>query len=1034
MARLRRNTRPETPDDDEDVEDTGASSGDSYEEPSASDSELIDSDDVSSENEELEPAGDGNVEFQIEGDFDRLIGNIRDSGTASGSSILSSIWDAPLQENADEEFLDDLRAASGIGRVGKGKGKGKGKEKARTRQGPVLSHQVRALIGEGHHAYVDGDIPEAIRIMQEVIRIEPRAVSAWSVLATCYRDMNEPAKALQLSIMGAHLRHDAEEWERLAAKSRDLGFNQQALYCYGKVVSLDPSNANALWERASLAKENGDLKMARLAYLGILKRYPHDISVLNEIRHILVELSDLDLCATIFRRAFDFYTTTFPTGRALAADGTEVTGGGFTPMEIFVLADLYNTLEEYEKAIFITRSGYRWLQGRADQRFWDACDDDREYDPEGYARDDSTVRLKQGFYPLDINARHRLAIARLKLGETNEGKLHAEIILAENASDYSPLFAEIADAYFERGMFAEARPIYEILGADASTSSMHILMQAGASRRNLGDLKEALEVYEHVVDADPSNTDAKMKLAEIYEIMNEPRKALELVYQVIDARKRRPEPEAAENSFQQPHGQANTWSLFEERKQPRSKPKTPKARNRISKKDLEELERQKEQEAQRGHQRLQQLWPAMLRHEREAETEWLLEAEKLVESFRETRDLFITSTAQRGRTTRAARGGDAEEDRMASRLHLVLEGSNALRKSKTDSSGGRPVDFRGISFDDWLVLIMEYAFLLTRLDQYDMAEEVLRHVLVSFVYQSRVSQDKLRLALITIGIHQQKPTIVMEHSRKLISAYQFNNEPFRILLASLASGLPSTDLFITSTFQKQLFREMKLTDAAVKGKNIQWMAGSRRYAPVSGGKDKDVDEDVEAGGGEDEEQMREDVMEKFAKPEKPTKDNPVTVTIYGQTCNAVKSYQSALYYLLFGYEYCRIDPVICLSLAVASIGRAMQRQADNRNYLITQALGFLTQYRSLRGSADDAPFVDEVEYNFGRAFHQLGLLTHAVHHYERVLQIVDRRQTSASASEDVGVAREAAYNLSLIYVMTGATGLAQALYKRWLSI
>lgn len=31
--------------------------------------------------------------------------------------------------------------------------------------------------------------------------------------------------------------------------------------------------------------------------------------------------------------------------------------------------------------------------------------------------------------------------------------------------------------------------------------------------------------------ADPTNNDAKMKLAEIYEIMGEPRKALDLVYE-----------------------------------------------------------------------------------------------------------------------------------------------------------------------------------------------------------------------------------------------------------------------------------------------------------------------------------------------------------------------------------------------------------------------------------------------------------------------------------------------------------------------
>ena len=34
-----------------------------------------------------------------------------------------------------------------------------------------------------------------------------------------------------------------------------------------------------------------------------------------------------------------------------------------------------------------------------------------------------------------------------------------------------------------------------------------------------------------VIQADPTNNDAKMKLAEIFEILNEPRKALELVMQ-----------------------------------------------------------------------------------------------------------------------------------------------------------------------------------------------------------------------------------------------------------------------------------------------------------------------------------------------------------------------------------------------------------------------------------------------------------------------------------------------------------------------
>lgn len=76
------------------------------------------------------------------------------------------------------------------------------------------------MIGEGNQAFVDNNTPEAIRIMQEVIRIEPRATAAWSVLANCYEDMHQSERALQIRIMAAHLRHDAEEWDVLARQSR----------------------------------------------------------------------------------------------------------------------------------------------------------------------------------------------------------------------------------------------------------------------------------------------------------------------------------------------------------------------------------------------------------------------------------------------------------------------------------------------------------------------------------------------------------------------------------------------------------------------------------------------------------------------------------------------------------------------------------------------------------------------------------------------------------------------------------------------
>lgn len=44
---------------------------------------------------------------------------------------------------------------------------------------------------------------------------------------------------------------------------------------------------------------------------------------------------------------------------------------------------------------------------------------------------------------------------------------------------------------------------------------------------------------------------------------------------------------------------------------------------------------------------------------------------------------------------------------------------------------------------------MQYAFLLTQRGKHELAIEILRHILFSTVYQTNVSQDTLRLAIIS---------------------------------------------------------------------------------------------------------------------------------------------------------------------------------------------------------------------------------------------------------------------------------------------
>lgn len=89
-------------------------------------------------------------------------------------------------------------------------------------------------------------------MLSEVIRIEPKAGSAWGVLGACFRGMAEryeggydydaevegldddarerkrmeyKEKALKVSVVGAHLRHDPDEWVRLGYESRFVLFD-----------------------------------------------------------------------------------------------------------------------------------------------------------------------------------------------------------------------------------------------------------------------------------------------------------------------------------------------------------------------------------------------------------------------------------------------------------------------------------------------------------------------------------------------------------------------------------------------------------------------------------------------------------------------------------------------------------------------------------------------------------------------------------------------------------------------------------------
>lgn len=98
-----------------------------------------------------------------------------------------------------------------------------------------------------------------------------------------------------------------------------------------------------------------------------------------------------------------------------------------------------------------------------------------------------------------------------------------------------------------------------------------------------------------------------------------------------------PEAASSADSGTKPQGA----SLFEEKSRTKVKGSAP-GKSRLSLAELKALEEEREREVISGYKRIEELWPRML-HEGTVEREWMIEAEKLVEMFRETRNLFVTT-------------------------------------------------------------------------------------------------------------------------------------------------------------------------------------------------------------------------------------------------------------------------------------------------------------------------------------------------------------------------------------------------------
>ena len=147
-------------------------------------------------------------------------------------------------------------------------------------------------------------------------------------------------------------------------------------------------------------------------------------------------------------------------------------------------------------------------------------------------------------------------------------------------------------------------------------------------------------------------------------------------------------------------------------------------------------------------------------------------------------------------------------------------------------------------------------------------------------------------------------------------------------------------------------------------------------------------------------------------------NNAALAILHANNCLVAGTYKYALneYAAAFRKDE---SPMLAFLLGVTLIQMACQKFSAKKHALVSQGIAFLWKYQKLRGPLGG----QEVHYNLGRAFHQLGLLSVATHHYKEVLSFSSHLTETYPTLLDLK--REAAFNLHLIYKASGEYELAQ---------
>ncbi|KAJ6190862.1 hypothetical protein N7519_000883 [Penicillium mononematosum] len=965
-----------------------------------------------------------------------------DFALSEDESESESDEDEPAEDDDDDHSGASRRRRRGGGRFSGRWGARGGKGIKRGPRKPLEpSPEFKHLHSGATSAFIDGDYERAIDLVMQAIQINPEMFAAHSLLSEIFLAQGEKDKALAALFNGAHTRpKDPGVWVKVARLILDrAGENRQSAlhdvaYCYSRILEVSPDNTNIRFQRAAIYRELGHNGRAAAEYERLLKSCPHSARALRHLAETYIDLNDVQKAVDHYANSIDHYLSLDPE----ASD--------FTWSDLNIYVELFGYLNEPEEGLISLKILARWLLGRGEDSVWDGHeDDDREWDA-----DDSPRRIKtDGFIPnkwpresyglgLPLELRIKMGVFRLKLGDKhhNEALHHFEWLNPEDDSegarifDYGDLFREVADALKQVGLFEEALRYYTPIQQTAEHADISFFMAMADCCMQLGKMEDAESCYLLVAEHDASHMESRVLLAKLYESLGMSEQAMKYVGEAVligrqENRSKRRRKDTRLEQLAIEFKMAESEPLRSIAPKPTQATTLMAAPSAPGKGRAQPGEGTRTDDIQFLYAKLLELNPQVKDGVSVAIEDWLDIADALLRDFRNNRAFYPMdrSIAFRGYSTGVKHKNQTkngtmmdEMQQMAGRLQETLGGV-----AEEPLQGAIPTDYHGIPFDEWLDIFLQYALLVAEQGEPEEAYETLDSAAVASIWlHSKPKSRLIHVCWFTCALRARDEETLANEARWFIKEYQFVTDTYRLfsMLGHLC-GDPHRSLFHSSGNMKFMLRQIKAID--------------------------------------------------FTMPQDTLSTHPALCLERARHSihTGRNRFYPALNYFFRAYALDDQNPAVLLSIALSFIHHSLKRQSENRHYLIMQGLSFMHEYRLVREKPGTLlAEKQEMEFNFARVWHSLGLAHLAVEGYDRVLEIGEQIQqqakqksvqelTSAKDGADVVMSddgqpektpsptgqpfvedfsREAAYALQCIHVLSGNADTAKALTEKWLVV